>query len=173
MTLRRAGRAVAAAALTCLSSLGFWLLVAFVGAGVALTLSVSSHNDAVTARQNAAIARQIANGERIARLAADAAALKAKREACIAAIPQLRKIAAFVTAVKAFHAAAAANAHRLLLATPRTSPVYELRLKNYRTLDSTVPPVAAVHFHVPTVAECNAIGTVKPKRPRRNVRAAT
>lgn len=130
-----------------LSTVAFWFFLAFaVQAFVIVWLFVVTGDR----RRDAALHR----GEVIA----DA---RAKVNSCLTSRPQLAKINGFVVAVAAFHEAAYENAEALLHATPRDSPSYKLRVRNAERIRATVAPVRDTHFHVPTVAECLALGQTR------------
>lgn len=143
-------------ALRILSNVGFWVLIAFaILAFVIVWLFVVSG----ARRRDAALHR----GE----VTADA---RAKVNGCLTGRPELVRVDRFVDAVYDFHVASYQNALDLLKATPKDDPTYETRKKNAARIGRTIPPIAAIHFPVPTVKQCLALGvtrygTVKPTVP--------
>jgi hypothetical protein len=146
--------------LSVLSSLGFWLLIAFaILAFVIVWLFVVSG----ARRRDAALHR----GEVIA----DA---RSKVNQCLLSRPELQKIDNFVSAVLLFHQASYENAEAVLAATPKDDPTYAARKANAARIKKTISPVAAIHFQVPTKKQCLALGAtryglVKPTVPIRPV----
>lgn len=96
--------------------------------------------------------------------AARQAADHAKVSQCVQSIPQLRKINRFAEGVKAFHVIVARNARAIVESTPRSDPQYAVRVANYRRILATIPAVSGVHFHIPTVSECELLGSHRKEK---------
>lgn len=127
-----------------LRSLGFWVVLAyFLLAAVVVVLYFVNG----ARRRDEALHR----GEVVA-------AARARVQQCLSSIPIGEKVNAFVHAVRVFHEASVANAQATLDETPKSDPHYATRKMNLSRLESTVPPVRQLTFHVPTKEECLALG---------------
>ena len=116
-----------------------WIVIAYFGlAGVVVALYF--HQTEISRSESA---RSAANHAKVAQ--------------CIQSVPELRKINRFVRGVYTFHRIIAENSKFSLDATPKSSPMYQVRLRNYRRVKQTVLDVSGVRFHVPTRAECDGL----------------
>jgi hypothetical protein len=90
-----------------------------------------------------------------------AAGRQAALTQCLASIPELTKINGFVESVQAIRDALQENSEALLTTTPRGSLLYQVRKASLRRIRATAKQIEAVHFTVPTIAQCRARGGVK------------
>lgn len=130
-----------------LSSITFWALVFVVSQGAAFAWLKSVSETSAQAKAKAAKIEAVREAEQ-------RAAANARVQQCLASIKSLRRINAFVDAVREFHEAAAENSYANLAATPKGTREYRLRRRNYRRIKQTIPAVRAVTFPVPTRADC-------------------
>lgn len=140
-----------------LSSIAFWLVLAYFGlAAVVVGLYFVERQ---TARASANVAKQAAirQAEASAHRREAAAAAQARVNQCLASRAELARINRFVHAVKDTHQVLTENSLALLRATPKTDPQYMIRLRNYRRIAATIPTITAVHFDVPTVPYCHSL----------------
>ena len=128
----------------------FWVGVAYFGlAAVVVALFF------VNQRTQRAIAdQQRAAGVHTAEIVANATS---QYHLCLASIPELREINAFVAGVKVVHDTLLANSEALLAKTPRSSPLYAVRLRSLLRLRRAARAAARVKFHIPTEAGCKAL----------------
>jgi hypothetical protein len=139
-----------------LSSWWFWVGVAYVG--LACVVVALYFVNGRTSRAAAHVARDEAVHQ-----AEISAGRQAALTQCLASRPELQKINGFVRSVQAIRDALESNNKALLASTPSDSPSYQLRVANLRRIRATATEIRAVHFTVPTVAQCNARGsTTKP-----------
>lgn len=104
-----------------------------------------------------------ARDEAVRTAEADSAAV-AQRTQCLASIPSLGRINRFVAGVKDLHSVLERNSHAVFLATPKDDPAYAVRKANWLRVKSTVSKVSGVHFPVPTVKQCKALGPMPDVR---------
>jgi len=138
-----------------LCSWWFWVAVAYFGlACVVVALYFingrTSHDAARVARDEAIHQSEIVS------------ARQAAYTQCLASIPELEKINGFVGSVRAIRDALEQNSTALLDSTPPGAPLYTVRVHSLARLRMTAKRIEAVHFQVPTIAECNARGGPKP-----------
>lgn len=73
---------------------------------------------------------------------------------CVTSMPVLAKINRFIVGAQVVDAALVANSRANLAATPKTSPLYELRQGNLERLRDALASAVEVKFPVPTRATC-------------------
>lgn len=141
-----------------LSEWRFWMTIAYIGLA-ALVVALFAVN-ARTSRANAVVAREAAihQAEASATKKAEALGRKLKVAQCVEGRPQLKKINTFAVGVSELARILYENTSEVLAATAPTDSQYQVRLQNTRRIARTVPAVSGIHFHVPTIAECNRLG---------------
>lgn len=125
------------------SSLGFWLIVAYmILGGYALWISHESNR---TTRE-AAI--------RASKAAADVAA---RRADCLRSIPQIQRINDFLDGVSILVTVLETNSEAVVQATSPTDPQYQVRKKNLARLAIASKRIDGIRFPIPTKHACDAI----------------
>jgi hypothetical protein len=137
-----------------LSSWWFWVGVAYFG--LACVVVALYFINGRTSRAAAHVARDEAVHQ-----SEIAAGRQAALTQCLASRPELRKINGFVGSVQLIRDALESNNRAVLEETPATSPAYTVRAANLQRIRATARQIEAVHFTVPTVAQCKERGGVK------------
>lgn len=93
------------------------------------------------------------------RVAETRAAKDAAVARCLSSRPQLQRVSKHVRGVNEFAVTVVENSARVLDATPRSDPQYQVRRTNLISLIKAREKIKAVSgFHVPTVADCHQLG---------------
>lgn len=133
-----------------LSDWKFWMGVAYfmlVWVSVATLVDYTHASHAISKTQRLVIEHN----------AEQAAARQARVQQCFAQIPLSEQIDKFLDGVREFHVIVTNNNKALADATPKDSPLYTIRLRNYQRLKATIPQVSSVRFPVPTKPYCRRL----------------
>ncbi len=133
--------------LRILSSVGFWVALAFAIQGFVIVWLFVVTGDR---RRDAALHR----GEVIA----DA---RSKVNQCIVSRPALVKINRFLQGEIDFHDASLKNARDVLALTAKDDPSYAARKRIVARIIIATRPVKAIRFPIPTIPQCLALGTTR------------
>lgn len=82
---------------------------------------------------------------------------RARVAQCLSQIPLSMQIDNFLDGVREFHVIVSDNNRALLNATPKSSPLYKIRYRNWQRLKATIPEVSSVRFPIPTKRFCRAL----------------
>lgn len=133
-----------------LDTFNFWVGIAYFGLAAVVVALYFVNQD--TARN---ISRTTADE---ARHAAEISSNATSRyQECLGSIPELRSINRFIDGAATVDKALVENSQANLTATPKTSPLYAVRIANLRRLENAEAAAYQVRFPIPTRADCAAL----------------